>query len=43
MGRSGNDVPGALLHNTIAPVMRDLPLSVVLKVILYYLDSNAHQ
>ncbi|GJT47800.1 hypothetical protein Tco_0973957 [Tanacetum coccineum] len=23
MGRSGNDVPGALLHNTIAPVMRE--------------------
>ncbi|GKF00340.1 hypothetical protein Tco_0023690 [Tanacetum coccineum] len=29
MGRSGNDVPGALLHNTIAPVMRERPLSVV--------------
>ncbi|GJY61014.1 hypothetical protein Tco_0461671 [Tanacetum coccineum] len=28
MGRSGNDVPGALLHNTIAPVMRERPLSV---------------
>ncbi|GKC15730.1 hypothetical protein Tco_1012512 [Tanacetum coccineum] len=29
MGRSRNDVPGALLHNTIAPVMRERPLSVV--------------
>ncbi|GJX95800.1 hypothetical protein Tco_0351598 [Tanacetum coccineum] len=29
MGRIGNDVPGALLHNTIAPVMRERPLSVV--------------
>ncbi|GJY54064.1 RNA-directed DNA polymerase, eukaryota [Tanacetum coccineum] len=29
MGRSGNDVPGALLHNTIAPVMRERPLSVI--------------
>ncbi|GKF04351.1 hypothetical protein Tco_0035019, partial [Tanacetum coccineum] len=29
MGRSGNDVPGALLHNTIAQVMRERPLSVV--------------
>ncbi|GJS76795.1 hypothetical protein Tco_0726676 [Tanacetum coccineum] len=28
MGRSRNDVPGALLHNTIAPVMRERPLSV---------------
>ncbi|GKD23039.1 DNA helicase [Tanacetum coccineum] len=29
MGHSGNDVPGALLHNTIAQVMRERPLSVV--------------
>ncbi|GJX92023.1 hypothetical protein Tco_0345349 [Tanacetum coccineum] len=27
MGRSGNDVPGALLHNTIAQVMRERPLT----------------
>ncbi|GJW27981.1 hypothetical protein Tco_0044856 [Tanacetum coccineum] len=29
MGRRGNDVPGVLLHNTIAPVMRERPLSVI--------------
>ncbi|GJV14055.1 zinc finger, CCHC-type containing protein [Tanacetum coccineum] len=29
MGHSGNDVPEALLHNTIAQVMRERPLSVV--------------
>ncbi|GKE68884.1 hypothetical protein Tco_1526956 [Tanacetum coccineum] len=29
IGRSRNDVPGALLHNTIAQVMRERPLSVV--------------
>ncbi|GJR47509.1 hypothetical protein Tco_1315612 [Tanacetum coccineum] len=27
MGRSGNDVPGALLHNTIAQDMRERPLN----------------
>ncbi|GKC97296.1 hypothetical protein Tco_1167571 [Tanacetum coccineum] len=27
MGRSGNDVPGALLHNTIAQDMREQPLN----------------
>ncbi|GJY11896.1 zinc finger, CCHC-type containing protein [Tanacetum coccineum] len=29
MGRNGNDVPRALLHNTIAQVMRERPISVV--------------
>ncbi|GKE69731.1 retrotransposon protein, putative, ty1-copia subclass [Tanacetum coccineum] len=27
IGRSGNDIPGALLHNTIAQVMRERPLT----------------
>ncbi|GKE69591.1 hypothetical protein Tco_1527663, partial [Tanacetum coccineum] len=27
MGRSGNDVPGSLLHNTIAQDMRERPLN----------------
>ncbi|GJR56531.1 hypothetical protein Tco_1407052 [Tanacetum coccineum] len=27
MGHSGNDVPGALLHNTIAQDMRERPLN----------------
>ena len=34
---------GVSLHNTIAPFMRERPLSVVCKEILYYLDLNAHQ
>ncbi|GKC52258.1 putative ribonuclease H-like domain-containing protein [Tanacetum coccineum] len=29
MGHSGNNVSRALLHNTIAPVMRERPLSIV--------------
>ncbi|GJU56378.1 retrovirus-related pol polyprotein from transposon TNT 1-94 [Tanacetum coccineum] len=43
LGRSGIMYRGALLHNTIAQVMRERPLTVSFKKeILNYLDSNAH-